>query len=60
MTCNPCNFCQNLVDDSDPSVGMYGTACFVDSEFDCEDVHKRPCPDFKPILASEGLECQIF
>jgi len=61
MTNDPCQFCQNLYDDSDPSVGMEGYGCkFFDTDAMLEDEGwecgcGRPCRGFKPILASEGL-----
>lgn len=61
--CDPCQYCQNLYDDSDPSVGLQGYGCsFFDNAVDVDDWEEgcgRPCPGFKPFLASEYLEHQI-
>jgi len=55
--CDPCKFCEHLVDDSDPSVGLYGQMCEEDCEW-CEDT-VGPCPEFKPRLPSKDLLDQI-
>lgn len=59
MTCNPCQFCANLYDDSDPSVGLYGYGCrAADDGRDVFD-EVKPCPCFRPIPVSEGLMEQL-
>ena len=62
MTCEPCLHCQHIYDDSDESVGMYGYGCeYADNVgLDWEPGQGVPCPAFKPVLASDGLECQII
>lgn len=62
MVCDPCQHCQNIYDDSDESVGMYGYGCtYFDGpvEDDWEEGCGRPCPGFRPVLASDYLEHQI-
>lgn len=43
---DPCVFCVHLVDDSDPSVGYYDTACSIEEEW--EQGQGTPCPGFQP------------
>ena len=62
-TCDPCQFCKNLYDDSDPSVGLEGYGCSY-YEGPVEDDGWEPgcgwpCKGFSPIPASEGLNHQL-
>ena len=59
MTCDPCQHCQNLYDDSDYSVGYCGYGCKAADEGMETFDEVKPCPGFKPIFASEYLEHQI-
>ena len=60
MDCNPCQFCRNLYDDSDTSVGYYGYGCkAADDGFETFD-EVKPCPCFKPIPAHWGLLEQLY
>jgi len=59
MTCDPCQFCQHIYDDSDPSVGMEGYGCTYyegpveDDEW--EPGCGRPCKGFDARLPSDDL-----
>lgn len=59
--CNPCAQCRHLYDDSDESVGLYGTGCSADDiglETN-EGSGKFPCPSFSPFKASDNLIDQL-
>ncbi|MBQ7620809.1 MAG: hypothetical protein IJV02_00140 [Candidatus Methanomethylophilaceae archaeon] len=46
---DPCAFCVHLYDDSDPSVGLYGTGCDIDTAVDgWVQGQGTPCPGFQP------------
>lgn len=66
MTCDPCQFCQNIYDDSDPSVGLYGAGCTAADNGAEEDelfdpfVLERPCRHFVPRLPSDDLYEQLY
>lgn len=45
---DPCVFCQHLTDESDPSVGLYGTGCDSDVAEDWVQGQGTPCPGFQP------------
>lgn len=59
--CNPCQFCKNLYDDSDESVGLYGYGCIASDEgMETFDGGARPCPCFRPGLPSDDLMEQLY
>ena len=60
MKCDPCVWCRNIYDDSDPSVGMYGCGCKAADDGHVVFDEVRPCPYFKPILSSDGLFDQLY
>ena len=64
MTCDPCQFCQHIYDDSDPSVGMEGYGCsYFDGPVEDDEWEPgcgRKCPGFFPVLASDGLLEQLW
>lgn len=59
MTCDPCQYCMNIYDDSDPSVGLYGYGCmYIDNGGEeWEPGCGHPCPGF--ISINTDLEDQI-
>ena len=61
MTCDPCQYCANLYDDSDESVGLYGYGCRYGDEGgeDWEPGCGHPCPGFRPIPVTEDLNRQL-
>lgn len=59
--CDPCVWCRNIYDDSDPSVGMYGYGCKASDEgYDDVFDQVKPCPHFIPIFSSYGLFDQLY
>ena len=61
--CDPCQWCRNVYDDSDESVGLYGYGCTAaDDGADDEELfdYARPCKHFIPMFASDGLFNQLF
>lgn len=59
MSCDPCQFCQNLYDDSDESVGLYGYGCMAADDGKETFDQVKPCPCFKPYPSSWGLFNEI-
>ena len=60
MRCDPCVYCRHYYEDwrdyRDTGMVDYGCDCESEWEPDCG----KPCKDFKPILASEGLIEQLW
>lgn len=56
--CDPCSYCQNFSETYDSDTGYSDYGCKADDNFPYSD-RMKPCPYFKPILASDGLFEQI-
>lgn len=56
--CDPCRYCQNFSESYDDDTGYIDYGCKADVEFIIME-NVKPCPYYKPILASDGLFEQI-
>ena len=58
--CNPCLLCKNYFCDYDRQTGYYDEGCLVTDELTFFEDDVKPCPAFKPGLASDGLYEQLY
>lgn len=56
---DPCHYCQHYSETYDRHTGVTDCDCGSDYGFH-EDFGKKPCPGFRPILASDGLFEQLY
>lgn len=56
--CDPCRYCRHYSEFEDRSTGYLDTGCSAEEEFPIYDGVK-PCPYFRPLLASDGLFDQL-